>query len=150
MDQDSRLMLMALDLAEQARDLGEIPVGSIVAIDGEVVGSGHNSSITLVDPTAHAEILALREAAARIGNYRLIGATVYCTVEPCLMCVGAMLHARIARLVYGVADPKVGAMGRLESLAENGAEFNHGFETTSGVMAEEASALLLEFFKERR
>jgi tRNA(adenine34) deaminase len=150
MDQDSRLMRMALDLAEQARDLGEIPVGSIVAIDGEVVGSGHNSSITLADPTAHAEILALREAAARTGNYRLIGATVYCTVEPCLMCLGAMLHARIARLVYGVDDPKIGAMGKLETLAESGAEFNHGFETTSGVMAEEASALLLEFFKERR
>jgi tRNA(adenine34) deaminase len=150
MDQDPRFMRMALDLAEQARDLGEIPVGSIVAIDGEVVGSGRNSSIALADPTAHAEILALREAAARIGNYRLIGATVYCTVEPCLMCLGAMLHARIARLVYGVADPKVGAMGKLKALAEGGAEFNHGFEITSGLLAEKASALLHEFFKERR
>jgi tRNA(adenine34) deaminase len=143
-------MRIALGLAEQARGMGEVPVGSVVVIDGRVAGEGRNSPITLADPTAHAEILAMRAAAAGTGNYRLIGATVYCTVEPCLMCLGAMLHSRISRLVYGVADPKVGAVGRLAALMESGAEFNHRFETVGGVLAEEASAQLKEFFKERR
>jgi len=143
-------MRIALGLAEQARDMGEVPVGSVVVIDGKVAGEGRNSPISLSDPTAHAEMLALRAAAAGTGNYRLLGATVYCTVEPCLMCLGAMLHSRISRLVYGVADPKVGAVGKLAELMAGGAEFNHRFETVSGVLAEEASAQLKEFFKERR
>jgi tRNA(adenine34) deaminase len=150
MDKDARFMRIALGLAERAREQGEVPIGAVVVIDGEIAGEGCNSPISHSDPTAHAEMLALREAAAGIGNYRLIGATLYCTVEPCLMCLGAMLHSRIARLVYGVADPKVGAVGRLAELAERGADFNHRFETVGGILAEEASAQLKEFFKERR
>jgi tRNA(adenine34) deaminase len=150
MDQDPLFMRIALGLAERARDNGEVPVGSVVVIDGKVAGEGFNSPITLCDPTAHAEMLALKAAAARTGNYRLIGATLYCTVEPCLMCLGAMLHSRIARLVYGVADPKVGAVGKLAALTDGGAELNHRFETVGGVLAEESSAQLKEFFKERR
>ena len=143
-------MRSALALAEQARESGEVPVGAIVVLGEETVGWGRNSPITLSDPTAHAEILALREAAARTGNYRLSGATLYCTVEPCLMCLGAMLHARIGRLVYGAPDPKVSATAMLASLGGLGAEFNHGFEIRGGVLAEEASGLLLDFFRERR
>jgi tRNA(adenine34) deaminase len=150
MDQDSRFMRRALGLAGQAGEKGEVPVGAVVVMDGEIAGEGCNSPIGLSDPTAHAEMLALRNAAARIGNYRLIGATLYCTVEPCLMCLGAMLHSRIARLVYGVADPKVGAVSRLTALMEDGAIFNHRFETVGGILAEKASAQLKEFFKERR
>jgi tRNA(adenine34) deaminase len=150
MDQDSRFMRIALGLAERARESGEVPIGSVVVIDGLVAGEGFNSSIGLCDPTAHAEMLALRSAAAKIGNYRLLGATLYCTVEPCLMCLGAMLHSRIARLVYGVADPKVGAVSRLEALTAGGADFNHRFSAESGILAEEISALMKEFFKERR
>jgi tRNA(adenine34) deaminase len=150
MDQDPRFMRIALGLAEQAHDMGEVPVGAVVVIDGKVLGEGFNSSITLIDPTAHAEMLALRAAAAATGNYRLIGANLYCTVEPCLMCLGAMLHSRIARLVYGVADPKVGALGRLAALTAGGAAFNHQFETAGGILAEEASAQLKEFFRKRR
>ncbi len=150
MDQDQRFMRSALELAGQARDSGEVPVGAVVVLGGEAVGRGRNSPITLSDPTAHAEILALRDAAARVGNYRLSGATVYCTVEPCLMCLGAMLHARIGRLVYGAADPKVGATAKLESLGDLGAAMNHDFEILGGILAAEASALLVDFFRGRR
>jgi tRNA(adenine34) deaminase len=150
MDQDARFMRMALDLAAQARDGGEVPVGAVVSVDGEPVGRGKNSPIASSDPTAHAEILALRDAAARVGNYRLSGAVLYSTIEPCLMCLGAMLHARIGRLVFGAADPKVGATARLARLEELGADFNHGFEIEGGVLADESSALLLEFFRGKR
>ena len=150
MDQDSRFMRMALELAAQSRAGGEVPVGAVVTVDGEAVGRGRNSSITLTDPTAHAEILALREAAARTGNYRLSGATLYCTIEPCLMCLGAMLHAQVGRLVFAASDPKVGATERLASLKDLGAVFNHDLEIQGGVLADEASALLRDFFRERR
>ena len=149
-DHDTGFMRSALELAEQARESGEVPVGAVVVVGNETVGRGRNSPIALRDPTAHAEILALREAGARTGNYRLSGATLYSTVEPCLMCLGAMLHARIGRLVYGAADPKVGATVLLDSLGSLGADVNHGFEVRGGVLADEASKLLLDFFRERR
>ncbi len=144
-----RWMGEALELARRARRVGEVPVGAVVEIDGRVVGRGHNGSVTLNDPTAHAEVLALRDAAATSGNYRLEGATLYCTVEPCLMCLGAALQARIERIVFGASDLKVGATGRLDALRANGASFNHRFETVGGVLAADAAELLLEFFRER-
>ena len=150
MDQDSRFMRMALGLAAQSRESKEVPVGAVVAAAGEVIGRGRNSPIELCDPTAHAEILALREAAARTGNYRLDGATLYCTVEPCLMCLGAMLHARIERLVFAAPDPKVSTTARLSALEELGAVFNHDVEVRGGLLADEASKLLVEFFRARR
>jgi tRNA(adenine34) deaminase len=150
MGQDERFMRRALDLAREARAAAEIPVGAVVVIDDREAGRGRNATISSTDPTAHAEIVALRDAAARIGNHRLTGASLYCTVEPCLMCLGAMLQARIRRLVYGATDPKVGAVARLAELREEGARFNHRFEIVGEVLAEESSELLLEFFKERR
>jgi tRNA(adenine34) deaminase len=150
LDQDLRLMRIALELAEASAAGGEVPVGAVVAVGGDVIGRGRNSPIEQVDPTAHAEILALRAAAARTGNYRLPGATLYCTVEPCLMCLGAMLHARIGRLVFAASDPKVGATSRLATLREFGAVFNHDIEIEGGVLAAEASDQLLAFFRRRR
>jgi tRNA(adenine34) deaminase len=147
---DAHFMRRALDLARRARDRGEIPVGAVLTLDGSVVGSGHNRSIELSDPTAHAEILALRDAAARFGNYRLVGSTLYCTVEPCLMCLGALMHARVGRLVFGAADSKVGAVARLEAMRSAGADFNHRFEILGGMLGDDAADLLLEFFRERR
>jgi len=143
-------MRVALGLAEDSRARGEVPVGAVVTIGDEVVGRGRNSPIERADPTAHAEILALREAASRNGNYRLPGATLYCTVEPCLMCLGAMIHARIDRLVFAAHDPKVSATTRLDSLRELGAVFNHDIEIEGGVLADEASAQLVAFFRQRR
>ncbi len=150
MDEHAHFMAQALELADEARRAGEVPVGAVVVLEGRVVGRGRNASVSLVDPTGHAEILALRDAAARTGNYRLVGATLYCTVEPCLMCLGAALHARVARIVFGAADARVGATGRLRALEAQGAAFNHRFEVTGGVEAERAAELLLDFFRERR
>ena len=143
-------MRMALELAAQSRESREVPVGAVVAAAGDVIGRGRNSPIERCDPTAHAEILALREASARTGNYRLAGATLYCTVEPCLMCLGAMLHARIERLVFAAPDPKVSTTARLAELKELGAVFNHDVEVRGGLLADKASELLLEFFRARR
>ena len=145
-----RFMRMALEEAVLARVAGEVPVGAVVIADGEVIGRGHNASLALHDPSAHAEVLAMRDAALRLKNYRLVSTTLYCTVEPCLMCLSTAIHARVSRLVYGASDFKVGAVGRLETLRVLGAEFNHRVESTGGVLAEEASCLLLEFFRERR
>jgi len=142
-------MRAALAEAARARDAGEVPIGAVVAIDGEIVGRGYNQPIASSDPTAHAEIVALREAARRVGNYRLTGATVYVTVEPCLMCVGALVHARIGTLVYGAAEPKSGAVvssvraGELPGL-------NHRFAIVCGVLEEECRALVQAFFRDRR
>ena len=147
---DERFMASALEQAGHAERNGEVPVGAVVVIDDEIVGRGFNSPIRLADPTAHAEILALRDAAAARGNYRIVAATLYCTVEPCVMCIGAALHARIGRLVYGAADPKVGASAAIETLRQGGAGFNHRFETRSGVLAEKATLLLTRFFRDRR
>ena len=150
MHEHERFMRVALEEATLARRAGEVPVGAVAVVDGEIVGRGHNASLALHDPSAHAEVIAMRDAAARLGNYRLVGTTLYCTVEPCLMCLGTAIHARVTRLVFGATDFKVGAVGRLETLRALGAEFNHRVDATGGVLAEEASALLLDFFRERR
>ena len=142
-------MRLALAQAALARAAGEVPVGAIVVVlDGTVAGRGYNQPIGTSDPTAHAEILALREAARAIGNYRLTGATLYVTVEPCLMCVGAIVHARIGSVVYGVPDPKAGAVRSL--LDPNALPLNHRFEAVEGVLAEDCQQILQDFFRERR
>jgi tRNA(adenine34) deaminase len=141
-------MRLALDEATRARDLGEVPVGAVVVADGEVVGRGFNQPIRAVDPTAHAEIVALRAAAQALGNYRLPGTILYVTVEPCLMCVGALVHARVGGVVYGVADPKGGAVRSL--LEPETLPLNHRFAVVEGVLAEECRELLQEFFRSRR
>jgi tRNA(adenine34) deaminase len=138
-------------LAEAARGLaaGEVPVGAVVVVDGAVVARAHNAPVALADPTAHAEVLALRDAAGKAGNYRLPGATVYATVEPCLMCCGALLQARVARLVYGATDPKGGSVESLYRLLED-SRLNHRVAVTGGVLAAESAALLGRFFEARR
>lgn len=143
-------MALAIQQAMLAWQAGEVPVGAIVVdADGNVIGRGHNRVIADSDPTAHAEIVALREAARAVGNYRLPGASLYVTLEPCVMCVGAMLHARLARIVYGAADPKTGACG---SVLDVGAlrQLNHHTSITTGVMADPCGDLLRRFFRERR
>ena len=143
------LMMAALDEARRARDAGEVPIGAVVAIDGVVVARGFNQPIGARDPTAHAEIVAIRAAARAVGNYRLIGATLCVTVEPCLMCVGALVHARIATLVYGATEPKSGAI----TSTVRGGELpghNHRFEVVAGVREDECRVLMQEFFKARR
>jgi tRNA(adenine34) deaminase len=145
-----RFMEIALEEAARARLAGEVPVGAVVVLSDVVVGRGHNAVLAFTDPSAHAEVLAVRAAAMHLGNYRLIGATLYCTVEPCLMCLGTAMHARISRVVYGAPDLKVGAIGRLAALRAGGADFNHRFESVGGVLADRAAGLLLDFFRERR
>jgi tRNA(adenine34) deaminase len=144
-----RLMAEALVEARRARDAGEVPIGAVVAVDGEIVGRGFNHPIGAVDPTAHAEIAAIREAAARVDNYRLTGSTLCVTIEPCLMCVGAMVHARIGTLVYGAAEPRTGAV----SSTVHGVELpghNHRVDVVAGVREHECRSLMVDFFKERR
>lgn len=142
-------MREALLLARGAADAGEVPVGAVVVRGHEVVGRGWNRPIGRCDPTAHAEIEALREAAARAGNYRLPDCDLYVTIEPCAMCVGAMLHARIRRLVYGAADPKTGACGSVVDVTGE-SRLNHHTEVTGGVLADECASLMSGFFKSRR
>jgi tRNA(adenine34) deaminase len=143
------LMREALVEARQAAALGEVPVGAVLAIDGTIVARGFNHPIAAHDPTAHAEIVVLRAAARAVGNYRLTGATLCVTVEPCLMCVGALVHARVATVVYGAAEPKTGALvSTVRALEIPG--LNHRFEVAGGVLEEESRALLQGFFKERR
>lgn len=140
----------ALDQARLALAAGEVPVGAVlVGPTGEIWGRAHNLPIALNDPTAHAEVLALRQAAARVGNYRLPGTTLYVTMEPCLMCVGALIQARVARVVFGVPDPKAGVCVSLYRLPED-RRFNHRFQVTGGVRADECRELLTEFFRARR
>ena len=141
-------MRLALSQAALGRAAGEVPVGAIVVLDGDVIGRGHNHPIGACDPTAHAEILALREAGRARDNYRLPEATLYATVEPCLMCVGAIVHARVATVVYGVADPKGGAVRSL--IDPNALPLNHRFDAVEGVLAGECRQLLQEFFRSRR
>lgn len=146
---DEDFMAVALELARAAGAAGEVPVGAVVVQDGEVVGRGWNQPIGRSDPTAHAEVMALRDAALRLSNYRLPGATLYVTLEPCAMCVGAIMHARIARVVFGARDPKTGAAGSVIDLfAED--RLNHHAEVAGGVMAEECGGLLSSFFAARR
>ena len=146
---DERFMARALELARQAAARGEVPVGAVVVMDGQVIGEGANAPIAGHDPTAHAEILALRQAGAAAGNYRLPGSTVYVTLEPCAMCAGAMVHARIERLVYGAADPKSGAAGGVFDIARS-PRLNHRLEVTGGVLGEACGELLRTFFRDRR
>jgi tRNA(adenine34) deaminase len=142
-------MRAALEQADQAKHRGEVPVGAVVVVDGAIVGRGFNQPISAHDPTAHAEIVALRDAARRAGNYRLTGATVYVTLEPCQMCVGAMIHARIARLVYGTREPKAGAIESAMRAHEH-PSLNHRMEAVGGVLEEECRAMIQGFFQERR
>jgi tRNA(adenine34) deaminase len=145
---DSVFMQEALAAARQAASLGEVPIGAVLVRGNSLLAVGHNAPIVRSDPTAHAEVLALREAALQVGNYRLPGTTMYVTAEPCAMCVGALMHARVARVVYGCADPKAGALGSVYDLSLRWT--NHRFEITSGVCAAEARALLQDFFRARR
>ena len=146
---DETFMRECLTLARQAATLDEVPVGAVVVADGEIVGRGFNQPVVRNDPTAHAEVMALRDAGQRLGNYRLPGCTLYVTLEPCAMCVGAMMHARIARVVFGAHDPKTGAAGSVIDLfAED--RLNHHAEVTGGLLAEECGALLSGFFAARR
>lgn len=142
-------MREALAEACRAAASGEVPVGAVVVLDGEVVGRGFNQPISANDPTAHAEIVALRDAARRAGNYRLAGATVVVTVEPCLMCVGALVHARIALLVFGTPEPKAGAIVSAMRALDH-PRLNHRFEVVEGVLAEECRDVVQAFFRERR
>lgn len=146
---DERLMREAIAEARRARDSDEVPVGAVVVLDGVVVGRGSNQPIQAVDPTAHAEILALRAAARTLGNYRLTGAALYVTVEPCLMCAGAIVHARIGRLVYGAPEPKTGAV-RSAMQALDAPFLNHRVEVVSGVLEQECRELIRAFFTKRR
>ena len=142
-------MRQALDLAQQAAEQGEVPVGALLVREGEVIGTGWNQPIAAHDPTAHAEIMALRRAAQHIGNYRLTGSTLYATLEPCVMCAGAIIHARIARVVFGAADPKTGAAGSVFDTLQSPLH-NHRVDVLGGVLAEQCGMLLKAFFQARR
>jgi tRNA(adenine34) deaminase len=146
---DDRFMQLALDEARRAAASGEVPVGALIVLDGRVVARGRNASISLQDPTAHAEVVAMRAAARALGNHRLEGATLYATIEPCVMCCGAALHARLGRLVYGAEDPKGGGAASLYRLLDDPRQ-NHRVAVTAGVRGAECGALLREFFRARR
>ncbi len=146
---DAYFMQLALEQARLAWAQGEVPVGAVVVKDGVVVASGFNQPIGRHDPTAHAEVNALRAAAAALGNYRLPGCELYVTLEPCVMCCGAMMHARLSRIVFGAADPKTGAGGSVINLFEHG-QLNHQTRISGGVLAEECGSMLRAFFAERR
>lgn len=146
---DQFFMQLALEQAQLAYDAGEVPVGAVVVLNGEVVGRGFNKPITSLDPSAHAEVVALRDAAQNIGNYRLYGATLYVTVEPCAMCAGCLVHSRVDRLVYATTEPKSGAVESSMKFLES--DFlNHKIEVSSGVLAQSASEIMSNFFKMRR
>jgi tRNA(adenine34) deaminase len=149
MTHDEAFMRMALDLARAAAARGEVPVGALVVCDGEVVGRGFNQPISSHDPSAHAEIMALRDAAHTLGNYRLVDCTLYVTLEPCVMCAGAILHARVARLVYGAREYKTGAHGSVIDVFSE-ARLNHHCEVVGGVLGDACAALVSEFFAARR
>lgn len=149
MTDDAYYMEQAIAQARRAEALGEVPVGAVVVKDGEVIATGFNQPIGNHDPTAHAEIMALRAAATILGNYRLPGCALYVTLEPCAMCAGAMMHARLKRVVFGAADPKTGACGSVLNLFDE-QKLNHHAAVTGGVLAEECGALLKDFFTERR
>ena len=146
---DQDFMAQAMELAVQAAQIGEVPVGALVVHEGQIIGQGYNQTISAHDPCAHAEIMALRQAAQAIGNYRLSGCDLYVTLEPCTMCVGAIIHARIQRLVYAATEPKAGAVvSQLQLLSLP--HYNHIVQVESGLMADESSAMLSKFFKQRR
>jgi len=149
LDSDEKFMRLALHEAQKSIEMNEVPVGAIIVMNGEVISKSHNKSISQNDPTSHAEINALRNAAKKVGNYRLIGATLYSTLEPCAMCYGAIIHSRISRLVFGAYDPKTGVCGSSIKLHEQEC-FNHTPEIVGGVLEEDCSLILKYFFKERR
>jgi len=142
-------MQRAIELAKLAESRGEVPVGAVLVKDDQIIGEGYNSPISENDPTAHAEIRALRDAAQRMGNYRLLNTSLYVTLEPCLMCVGAIVHARIGEVVFGASEPKTGAAGSVFDVLTSPAH-NHNVELRGGVMADECAMLLTEFFQKRR
>lgn len=146
---DADYMRHALELAKMAQDAGEVPVGAVVVRDGEIIGRGFNAPISRHDPSAHAEMMALRDAAQHIGNYRLVGCELFVTLEPCLMCAGAIMHARIARLVYGASDPKTGACGSVLNVFSE-PRLNYHTEVVADVLANECGAMLSNFFALRR
>jgi len=146
---DVQFMQAAYQQALLAWNAGEVPVGAVVVKDGVIIASGYNRPIGKHDPTAHAEIMALRAAAELIGNYRLPGCELYVTLEPCMMCAGAMMHARLARVIYAASDPKTGVAGSLLNVFEHG-QLNHHTQVTGGVLAEECSGMLKDFFSHRR
>jgi tRNA(adenine34) deaminase len=146
---DAAWMELALEQARLAAAAGEVPVGALVIKDGEIVARGHNRNLLDNDPTAHAEIMALRQAAARLGNHRLSGCVMFATIEPCAMCAGAMMHARLSRLVYGAGDPKAGAAGSVLQVL-NHPGLNHRMEVAAGVLADQCSEILRSFFQSRR
>jgi tRNA(Arg) A34 adenosine deaminase TadA len=146
---DERFMRAALEQAREAARRNEVPVGAVVVLNDAIVGAGFNQPIGTQDPTAHAEIVALRAAARHVGNYRLTGSTLYVTIEPCQMCVGAMVHARVARLVYGALEPRAGALESVMRAHEHPA-LNHRMAATGGVLEPECRDMIQEFFRERR
>jgi len=146
---DEAFMALAIAQARRAAEQGEVPVGAVVVVEDRVIAAAHNRPIALADPTAHAEILAIRQAARELSAYRLTGATIYVTLEPCVMCVGAMVHARVARLKFGARDEKAGAVGSVYDLGRDG-RLNHRLEVSAGLMEPECAAILREFFSTRR
>jgi len=146
---DAAWMELALEQASLAAQAGEVPVGALVIRDGEIIGRGHNRNLLDNDPTAHAEIVALRQAASRLGNHRLSGCVMYATIEPCSMCAGALIHARISRLVYGASDVKAGAAGSVLGVL-NHPRLNHRMEITAGILKERCSEILQDFFRRKR
>lgn len=142
-------MQRALELASAGEALGEVPVGAVIVVNDAIVGEGFNQPISRHDPTAHAEVVALRAAAAQLGNYRLENATLYVTLEPCTMCVGALIHARMARVVFAAAEPKAGSLVSARRQLESG-YYNHAFAFSGGLLADEASVMLSDFFRRRR
>jgi tRNA(adenine34) deaminase len=146
---DEHWMQRALEQAQLAEVAGEVPVGAVIVRHGELIAEGWNRPISTSDPTAHAEIVALRAAGLKLNNYRLLDTELYVTLEPCPMCVGAMLHARVARVIYAATDPKTGALGGAFDLL-NDTKHNHAFEVTAGVLMDESRALLRQFFREKR
>jgi tRNA(adenine34) deaminase len=149
-DGDRAYLSRALELARAAAAQGEVPVGALVVRDGVVLGRGSNRPVRTADPTAHAEIVALREAGASVGNYRLPGSTMYVTLEPCLMCFGAAIHARVERLVFGALDPRIGAASLVRTAPEWLAGLNHRIQIEGGILADESAAVLRQFFGNRR
>lgn len=149
MNRDEQFMARALTLAQQAAVLGEVPVGALIVRHGQILAAAHNQREQLQDATAHAEMLAIRQACALLGGWRLGAATIYVTLEPCPMCAGALVQARIERLVFGAADPKAGSAGSLYDLVRD-RRFNHRLEVTAGVLEAECAALLQDFFRQRR
>ena len=149
MSLDEEFMRRAFALAEQAAAVGEVPVGALVVKDGAVIGEGYNQPISSCDPTGHAEIIAMRSAAQRLGNYRLSGCDLYVTIEPCTMCVGAMVHARIDKIVFGAKEPRAGALESQLRLM-NESHYNHSIDWQGGVLAEECGAIISRFFRAKR